>query len=470
MSISGTSSTSSTSSSGSIDVSGIVSQLMQVESQPLTQLQQKESNTQAVLTAYGQVQSAVSSLQTAINTLRQSSAFTVGKATVAGNGTSAVAGTGAASGRYAVSVSQLARAQSTASAAVATADTSIGSGSLTITSADGSTVLASVSLGGASGPGTLNQAVDEINAANTSVRASLVSDGGQVRLVLTSTQTGSANGFQVTADPGLTGLSFTTTQTAQDASYSVNGLPLTSSSNTITDAIPGVTLSLTQQPPAGSPPGTTVDSEISVDLDTNAVASNVQAFVTAYNSLETTIDNLTKYDPSSQTAAVLNGESTTRQLQGQVRSIVTGAMTNVAGNGYTYLSQIGISFQADGTLSLDSSKLSAALTSNPGQVTQLFTNVAASGARGTDNGFAVQLSQQLSAILAPDGLLDAREQGLQTSISQMNDQVTAMQSQLALTQQRLTAQYSALDALLSTRQQQMAQLTSALAGLQVKTG
>jgi flagellar hook-associated protein 2 len=458
------STTSSSGGAGMIDVAGLVSQLMTVESQPLTQLQQKETATKAKLTAYGQVQSAVSGLQTSINALRQNSAFAAAKATATGTAATAVAGSGAVPGQYSVSVTKLARAQAMASGQVATADTNIGSGAFTIRSADGSSVLATVNVG-ANGQGTLAQARDAINAAGIGVKASIVNDGGQVRMVLASSQTGATNGFQVSTDPGIAGVAFATTQAAQDASFSINGLALASASNTVTDAVPGLTVTLTQQPPAGSPVGTTADAEITVSLDTDAVANSVQAFVTAYNNLHTQIANLTKYDPTTKTAAVLNGESVMRQLQSQVRGIVTSAKTGGAAGEYSYLSEIGISFQSDGSLLLDKTKLGAALTADASKVTRLFTNNAATGAPDTANGFAVQLSTRLTAILGPNGLLDSRQQGLQTSIKQMDAKAAALQSQLDLTQKRLTAQYSALDALVSTRQQQSDALASALSRL-----
>jgi flagellar hook-associated protein 2 len=440
---------------------------MTVESQPLVALQQKETSVKAQLTAFGQIQSAVSSFQDAVNALRIGSAFSSATATVSGDAVTATTSTGASTGSYAVSVTQLARAQSMASAPVATADTSIGSGNLTIKSADGTTVLATLSIG-SSGSGTLSEVRDKINAANIGVKASLVNDGGQVRLVLNASKTGAANAFQVSADAGLTGLTLSQTQPAQDASYSVNGLPLTSASNVITDAVPGVTLTLSKQPPAGSPPGTTVDSEVDVALDTSAVTAAAQKFVTAYNSLNTLIGNLTNYDPNTKTAAVLNGESTVRRLQDQVRTLVTGTKTGGAPGDLTSLSQVGISIQKDGSLALDTTKFSGALSADASKVSALFTATPTSTV-ATDQGFAVQLSKQLSSILGPDGLLDARQQGLQSSIRDMDQQQADMQSHLALTQQRLTAQYAALDALVSTRQQQSTALANALAGLPTVT-
>jgi len=447
--------------SGAIDVNGLVSQLMTIEQRPLVALQQRESQVQAQLTAFGQIQSAVSSFQDAVNGLRLGSAFSSATATVSGEGVSATAGTGASTGRFAVSVTQLARGQSMASAAVATADTAIGSGTLTIRSADGSTVLATLSIG-TSGAGTLSEVRDKINAAGIAVKASLVNDGGQERLVLNSSKTGVANGYQVSADAGLTGLTLATTQVPQDAAYSVNGLALTSADNTVTGAVPGVTLTLTKQPPVGSPPGTTVDAEVDVGLDMAAVTTAAQKFVTAYNALNTLTRNLTKYDPTTKTAAVLNGESVVRRLQTQVRSLVTGAKTGGAATDLTRLSQVGIAIQRDGSLALDTTKFTDALAADPSKVATLFT---ATSTNDTDKGFAVRMSEQLGSILGPDGLLDARTQGLQSTIRSMDKQQVDMQARLDLTQQRLRAQYSALDALVSTRQEQSNALANALAGL-----
>lgn len=449
------------SGSSNIDVNSIVSQLMTIEQRPLVALQQRESDIKSKLTAFGQIQSAVSSFQDAANALRQKSAFGAAKASTSGSAATAVAGSGAVAGRFSVAVTQLARAQSMASTQVATADTDIGAGALTIRSADGSSVLATINVGD-TGTGTLAEVRDEINAAGIAVKASLVNDGGKVRLVLASSQTGAANGFQVSADAGLTGLSLSTTQNAQDASFAVNGLALTSGSNTVTDAIPGLTVTLAQQPPAGSPPGTTADAEISVDLDTDTVRAGVQKFVSAYNALDSLIRQMTKYDPTTKTAAVLNGESIVRRLQDQVRSVVTGTKTGGATGDLTSLSEVGIAVQKDGSLSLSTSKFDAALAADSGKVAALFTT---SATNDSEQGFAVRLSNRLTSILGPDGLLDARQQGLQASIKTLDQQQERMQARLTLVEARLRNEYSKLDVLVSGRQQQSAALGNALVGL-----
>jgi flagellar hook-associated protein 2 len=446
--------------SSSIDVNSIVSQLMVLERRPLNALEQRETAIKSKLTAFGRVQSALSTLQDSISKLRQASAFGAAKASVSGEGVTAIAGTGAVTGRFSVSVTQLARAQSMASTAVATSTTAIGSGTLTIRSADGSTVLATINVGD-SGTGTLAEVRDEINAAGIAVKASLVNDGGQVRLVLNSTQTGAANGFQAEVGAGLTGLTLASTQDPQDAQFSVNGLALTSASNTIADVVSGLTITLTKQPPAGSAPGTTVDAEVAVDLDAETVRKGVEDFVKAFNDLEKVIAEVTKYDPNTKSSAVLNGESVLRRLRSQVRDVLVGSRTAAAGE-YTRLSEVGIELQRDGTMKVNSARFDELLTADPDKVARLFTSNATAA---DEQGFAVRLRTQLQALLDPDGLLDARQQGLQASIRTLDQQQERMEARLVQIEARLRREYSKLDALVSSRQQQSAALGNALAGL-----
>jgi flagellar hook-associated protein 2 len=445
---------------GAIDVASLVGQLMTIERKPLVQLEKRETQIQSKLTALGRVKSALDALKSAANALRQTSAFNAAKASATGEAATAAVGGTAQLGVYAISVTQLARGQSNASAAFASATADVGSGTLTLKSADGTTVLATVNVGD-TGTGTLTEIRDEINAANIGVRASLVNDGGQTRLVLNSKQTGAANGFQVEVDVGLAGLAFTQTQSAQDAQFSINGLALTSSSNTVTDAVEGLTLTLTKAPPAGSPPGTTVDAEITVARDADAVRKSVEDFVKAYNEVEKLIAELTRYDPNTRTAAVLNGESLLRQTQNAVRSIVRATMTAPGGD-YTRLSEVGLEIQRDGTLSLNTKKFDEALAADADKVARLFT--ATSGAED-EQGFAVRLRAQIDAIAGVGGAMASREEGLRASIRALDAQQERLEARLAVIEKRLIAQYSKLDALLSSRQQQSLALGNALAGL-----
>lgn len=447
-------------SGGAIDVGALVSQLMTIERKPLVALQQRETQIQSRLTALGRVKSALDALKTAADALRQAGTFSAAKATASGEGASAAVSGTPQLGSYAVSVTQLARGQSNASAAFASATADVGSGTLTLRSADGATVLATINVGD-SGTGTLTEIRDEINAANIGVRASLVNDGGQTRLVLNSRQTGAANGFQIEVDAGLAGLAFTQNQAAQDALFSINGLALTSLSNTVKDAVEGLTLTLAKAPPAGSPAGTTVDAEITVAQDVDAVRKSVEDFVKAYNEVEKLIAELTRYDPNTKTAAVLNGESLLRQVQNGVRSIVRATMTAAAGD-YTRLSEVGLEIQRDGTLKLNEKRFGEALAADSAKVTRLF---AATSTVEAEQGFAVRLRARIDAIAGVDGSLKAREDGLRASIRTLDQQQERLEARLATIEKRLITQYSKLDALVSSRQQQSLALGNALAGL-----
>jgi flagellar hook-associated protein 2 len=448
--------------SSNIDVRGLVNQLMTLERRPLNQLQSRESQLQSRLSAFGRVQGALSSLETSLETLRRDSTFSAGKASVSGEGVAAATSGSAAAGRYSIAISQLARSQTMASAPFANATTSIGSGNVTLRSADGSTVLGTVAIGD-SGTGTLTELRDEINALDIGVRASLVNDGGATRIALVSRDSGAANGFTVSTDAGLSGLALSTTQTAQNAQYSFNGLALSSASNTIENVVDGLTITLTKAPPAGSAPGTTVDAEVSVERDPEGIRNRVADFVKAYNDVEKLVDDLTRYNTDTRTGAVLNGESTVRQIQQRLRSMVTESRTGASGE-LTRLSEVGITLDRDGTMKLDEARLTEAVTGGASAVAKLFTQ--STGAADTQ-GFAVRLGELVSGMADADGLLASRQDGLRSSVRSLGQQKERIEARLAQTEQRLLREYAKLDALLSSRQNQSSGLASALAGVPI---
>jgi flagellar hook-associated protein 2 len=472
---------------GPIDVNTLVSELITADSQPMNQLQQRESGVQSKLSAYGQIQSALSNLQTAVTALTVGSAFSAEQATVTGNGvTASVTGT-APIGSYAITVSQLAQAQTTASAPVASASTVIGTGTLTLQMGtyDSSAHTFSAQSGSApvhitidSSNDTLGGIAAAINSAGAGVTASVVTDNAGSRLVLNSSSTGAANGFSLTvADSdgnntdtsGLSQLAFdptaaagagqnlTLTQPAKDAQYSVNGLNLTSSSNAITTAINGLTLNLTQAPATGS----TLQAQVTVATDNTSVTSSVNNLVQSYNSLVKLEQSLTAYNSSTNSASVLTGDMSTIQIGSQLASILGGQISGGTA-GYSWLASVGIDFNRDGTLTLNSTKFANALVANPSAVSQMFTSVT-----GTANqqGFATQLNTAITSMLAPSGLLTGAQSATQSTITDMNTQIAAMQAQLNQEQTQLIRQYSQLNASLVTAQQQQAALASALASL-----
>lgn len=386
-----------------LDVNTIVSKLMTVEQQPLTLLNQKEAKFQAKISAYGSLKSAVANFQTAVQGLSNASSFQGVTATPADSTiVSATTSSSAVTGSYTLEVSKLAQSQQLAAVGQTSTTASIGNGTVTIDfgtisggtfdSVTGKYTGATFTSNG-SGSKTLtidatNNSLsgirDAINAANIGVSASIVNDGGAspYRLVLSSVM-GQSNSMKisVTGDAALgnlLGQDPTATQnmselaTAQNASFKINGVPVSKASNSVTDVIQGVTLNLLKT--------TTSPTTISVARDNAAIQNSVGNFVKAYNDLNNTLKGLSGYDAATKKGGVLQGDSTVLQLQSQIRSILTTSVANTSG-AITNLSQVGVSFQRDGTLALDSTKLSNAISSNPQDIASLF---AATG-RTTDS-------------------------------------------------------------------------------------
>jgi len=468
-------------STGPIDVNTLVSELIAADSQPLNQLQSQISGVQSQLSAYGQIQSAMSNLQTATTALTLGSAFSAEQATVTGSGVGATVTGTPATGSYAVAVSQLAQAQSVYSAPQANASTVLGTGTLQIQlgSYSGSAFTpqansSPVNIPISSSNDTLGGIAAAINSAGAGVNASVVTDNSGTRLVLASSNTGASNAFSltvldgngnpVTANSGLSQLAFNSSaqnlqvaQSGQDAKYSVNGLNLTSSSNVVTTAINGLTLNLTQAPAANS----TLQAQVTVATDSNSVTGSVNNFVQAYNSLVKLEQSLTAYNASTNTASVLTGDMTTIQIGSQLGSIL-GSQLSGGASGYSWLADVGIDFNQDGTLTLNSSKFSNALAANPSAVSNMFTSVSGTGSQ---QGFATQLNNALASMLGPNGLLTSAQSGTQANIDQMNQQATQMQAQLTQEQKQLITQYSQLNADMVVAQQQQVALANALASL-----
>jgi flagellar hook-associated protein 2 len=390
---------SSTGTGSVIDVASIVSQLMTVESRPLTVLAQKESSYQAKLSAFGALSGALSSFQTTLSGLSDISKFrqltsSSSDATIA----SAIAGKGAAAGKYSINLTQLAQQQSLASAGMASSTDSIGAGAATTITFQFGTISGNAPVNGvysgaiftenpdqASGSVTIDNSNnslqgirDAINKAGLGVTATIVADGSAKpnRLVLTSNQTGAASSMKISVagDAALQNLlaynpdavsggvqNLTQTSAAQDAQMSLNGIAISSATNTITGAIEGVTINALKI-------GTT---SISIATDTSAVERNVAAFVKGYNDLNGTLKALTAYNADTKTGGPLIGDSTVRNIQTSLQKMFSAPPAGLQGS-LTNLSQIGVSFQKDGTLALDSAKLQKAEASNFSDIGKLF--------------------------------------------------------------------------------------------------
>lgn len=448
-----------------LDVKSIISSLMAVESQPLTALQSKATTLQTDLSAFGQVQSLVSALQDAAAPLFDPAQFKLTN-TGSSDPTSVSAATtaGAVGGVYSVSVSTLSAGQSVVSPTGQYTDGTsvVGTGSLTIqlgswnagntvfTPGTGSAITVPI---GAS-QDTLAGVAAAINAANGGVSASVVTDASGARLALQSTSTGAANGFRVTvADDdgsngdasGLSRLAYdpqngagqlTLAQSAANAQATINGIAVTSASNTLSGVIGGITFSLGKT--------TTQPVTVNVTANTTAIQTNVTAFVSAYNALNTFLATETKYDPSTNTAATLQGDSTAVSIQNQMHSMLS--QLSGASSTFKTMSSLGIQLQTDGSLSLNSSTFNNALNNLP-EVTKALANV--DPTTPSNDGFGKVFSDWTTSLLEAGGTLSGKAASIQASITSNQKDQDNMNTQLAATQARLQAQYTALDSTMS---------------------
>ena len=458
-----------------LDLNTLLTGLKTAEQVPLTAIQTQQTSYTTKLTAYGQLSSALGTLQTAAAALAKPALFQGVKASsTATDVLTATAASTASSGTYALNVTQLSQAQSLATTGVATTASAIGGGTVTIqfgtisgatpdpvtgkytgaTFTAGATTATPITIDASS---TLADIRDAINGSATSgVTASIVNDGSATpnRLVLTSTQTGEASSMKITVagdtalssllannPAGLPAAQLQQTAAAQNTQLTVNGIAITSATNSVVGAVQDVTMTVAKL-------GT---STLSVQKDTASVQSAVNTFVNAYNSLQSIAKQLTAFDASSKSGAVLMGDSTLRNIQVGIRSALTAAQTD-DGSGLTMLSQVGVSFQKDGTLAIDSTKLTAALSSKLSGVANLFS--------GGASGYGTKMSALITGYTDSNGgALTAATKGINKTLDSLAKQYTATSARVEATVARYKARFTQLDVMISSMNQTSTYLT-----------
>lgn len=377
-----------------LDVTGIVSQLMALERRPLSSLDTKEAKQQTQLTAFGSLKGALSSFQSSLSALANPEKYTAKTASLTDTTLANASATStAATGSYSMEIQTLAQSHKLKSANFVTTDTTIGSGTITIqfgTYSGGAFTLnpdkAAQSISISPDNSSLAGIRDTINLANAGVTASIVNDGTGNRLVIASKDTGLSNALKITTNDtdtnntdnaGLSQLNYdastggTTnlaeTVAASNATLVIDGILISKASNKITDAIEGVTLDLLK-----TNTGTT--TTLNLSRDTASTQSAVSSFVKAFNDLNKTIVDLSKYDAATKRASILTGDSTVRSIQTQIRNAISDPLTT-AGGGLSILTEVGVSFQADGTLKFDSTALSQVLNDPTKDISTLFASV-----------------------------------------------------------------------------------------------
>ncbi len=467
---------SSLGSGSGLDLESLVTKLMQVEQQPLVALNTKEGKVQAKISALGSLKAALSTLQGTASALTPatgqtaSAKFTTYKASVADSAyATASASTSAVAGSYSLEVTGLAQTHRLASpsGAYASSSSAIGTGTLviergsvsgaTFTRATGSSAV-SVTID--SSHNTLGGLRDAINAADAGVTATIVTGTGGAQLVLTSKDSGTGHQMRLS---GLTGFDFDPVaatgtlsqatlaggQAAADASLKLNGIAITSTSNTVTGALDGVTINLLKQ--------TTSATTLTVSKDTStSLTGGLNAFIKAYNEVVGTVAQLGSYDAETKEAGTLNGDATLRMVQSQLRSLVFGTPGGVTGD-YRTLSSIGVSVQRDGTLSLDSTKLQAALAAGSDDVA------------GLVGAFGKALTSASNNMVGSTGIIAAGTDGLNRTIADITKQRERLARRLDQIETRYRSQFTALDSLVASMKSTSAYLTQQLAALTSST-
>lgn len=451
-----------------LDIESLVTGLVNAERTPTAnRLVRRESEATALISGFGQLKGALSAVDGRIQALANADTFTSMSASSSQTAKVAVSVTAdAAVGSYAVTVDALAETQSFASSTFAAADTVVGTGTLTLTfgsptyagtdpdtytafTADGDKTPVTIDI--TSSNNTLEGVRDAINDQNAGVTASLVKDGGSYRLLLTTDDTGVSNSLAISVSgdgdgndgdaAGLSQLAFdatsanmSQTRAAADAQFSINGLALSAAGNTITDVLDGVTLTLNDV--------TDTAATVKVTQNRSAITSSIEGFIEAYNGYIGAANTLTNYDAASGRSGALQGDFSARSIISQVRAAFASEVSGLGGS-YSALAEIGITTNADGTLSLDSGALTDALDTDPGSVQALFVG------SDTVDGVASRLDGVLGRILDSDGLIDSRTESLSERIASIAEDRETLDSRMALLEARYRSEFNALDGLLA---------------------
>ncbi len=419
-----------------------------------TQLTNQANSLDAQVSAFGTFTSALDTLQGTLAALETPSQLAGYDATVADTGVAtASASSSAVSGTYSLAVQNLATSQTLTSAPVADANTIVGSGTLNI-SVGG----ASVSINIDSTDNTLSGIAAAINGAtnNPGVSASIITSTAGARLVLSGDTTGAGNSIKVTEtdgsgslsslvyDPANTTNGLTQTQAATDANFTINGYAATSASNVVSGALSGVTIDLVGASAAGA------TTSLTISPDTSAAQASITKFVTALNSTLSSVQTLTAYNATTQTAGALQGNATLEAFQNQLESILGTINLNNPG-GIHSLTDLGITSDAStGQLDTDTTTLGNALTSSLSSIGTLL---------GGKNGIATQIDSLVTQYKA-GGILSAINQGLQTGLTNISTQQASLNAQLATYSATLTTQYNAMDTAVASLKETQTYLTA----------
>jgi flagellar hook-associated protein 2 len=462
------------------DTESVVSKLVALEKAPARKIQSDNSKLNTKLSTWGRVQSAFSTLRDTAAALSRADFW---RATTASSSDAAAVsvttGNNTPAGSYSIRVNALATSQFVGSGAFAGKASPVGEGTLRISlgtyESDGGEPPAITFAAKAAaqaieieiGPGdnTLEKIRDRINSANAGVTAALITDAAGTRLVMRG-PSGASNAFKVEvtegASPGLSALAYdastggassmTRTQSASNAQATINGLNVSSETNSFSDVLDGMSLQVSKV--------TASPVEVTVAQDTAAMRKGIDDFVGAYNSLVGLIRVQTLYDEASKTAGPLQGDSTATGLLSQIRRMASTSTS--ATSAFERLSDVGLELNKEGTLRVNSTKLQSAMGKLP-ELARFFSN--SDDGNPAANGIAQRFREIAAKVVGSDGAISTRTDGLRATIKRNDEKISRLEDRVALIEARLRKQYTALDtnmgnltALQSYVSQQLAQL------------
>jgi flagellar hook-associated protein 2 len=480
-----------TNSSSTSSIDQLVSEYITSISQPVQQLQSQESSINSLISTYQTIKSNLSNFQSQANSLGSVGSLSpLAAKTVSSSNSSVVTATAqttATLGTHSLLVTQLAKCDTLVSSELSQTGTNIsskaGAGTSTFSvTINGTTTNINVTVNaGDSNSTVMANIAAALNAKGLGVTASVVNDtDSTARLVFTSNDSGSANSISVADVSGnlmqdvgwttgvisgrtastSTGAGFVNSSVSSlDASFTLDGIPITRSSNTITDVLTGVTINL-----AGTQQSTDNPVTLTISPDTSAIQTTVQDFINSYNTLITSLNqNMTdttsnssssSSDTSSATVtrAPLAGDVTFMNLQFSLQNILMSPVSSVQSGNPNSLSAIGIKLNNDGTLSIsDQSAFTSALTTNQTAVSDLFNS---------SGGVAVQLDKLVNSFSHPGGIMDQEIGGAQDQINSMNDMINSMQAGINIQADAMRNQFTTQESMLIQLNQTQSSLTS----------
>ncbi len=411
--------------SAGLDVNSAVASVISAESAPMTVWEDEQTTLSGETTSIQQVESEANDVTTALQSLQDvGGAFSSASATTSNPSVvSATAGIGAAAGTHSIVVNSLATTSSWYSATESSSTATLATGSFQL-AANGNTT--TFSTGSGTSGDTLADLATSINGANLGVTASVITDNSGSRLSIVSSTSGAAGNISISND---TGVNFTSSSSGADASFSVDGVPLTSSTNTVTNALQGVTLTLSG---VSTPSSAT---SVTIAPDSSSIQTAVQSFVTAYNSLVTDLNGQFTFNSSTGAEGNLSSDSTVRSMQ---NDILSASNVTVGTGALSTLASLGVTTNNDGTLSLNTDTLDNALTSNYQGVVNFFQG------DGTTPGYAATVIGTISNYTDPtsQGAFTVDLQSISNESSDLQTQIENFETYLESQQTVLTTEYN----------------------------